>query len=58
MNSAVTYAAAFVGTAVFGEIYTEIGFAAICWLACLSLASAALLALIGLRTQKTIPRKV
>jgi len=57
LNSAVTYLAAFVGAALFGEIYTEINFAAVCWLASLSLACAALLAFVGLRTQRAVPRE-
>ena len=49
LNSAVTYAASFIGAAVFGEIYADIGFAAICGLAGLALAIGALLVHVGLR---------
>lgn len=56
LNSAVTYIAAFVGAALFGEIYTDINFATVCWLASLSLACAALMAMMGLRARQAQPR--
>lgn len=45
----VTYAASFIGAAVFGEIYTDIGFAAVCGLASVSLLVGAFLVRFGLR---------
>ncbi|MEM7441871.1 MAG: MFS transporter [Pseudomonadota bacterium] len=58
LNSAVTYVASFVAASVFGEVYTEIGFAAICWMACLSLVCGALLVIVALPTRQNADRSL